>query len=378
MSPQKDRLLLCYLRTGGGHYAPARALQEFIRLHDADRIEPILIDGLKGAGAFSRYIVEDGYRITQARARWIYEAAYAFTKPAPIAKANSILVSRALRPHLERTILEQKPRGIVILHFFLIAPLLEILRRNNLDIPAITIVTDPFTAHPLWFVQKQQQMVVFSEKVKATALRKGIADRSLHVCPFILDDRFLQTRPNEDATRRKVRLGFRSDQKMVLLLGGGDGMPRGLRIARTLLRGLPDTGVVLIAGKNNSLLRKGRDLASRPSGRNLRVFGYVDDVPDLVAAADAVLTKGGASTLMEILALGKFPIITTYIWEQEKGNVEFVVDNHRGIYEPDIRRLPALLKEIFHRGGGGISIPRAPAQNGTPVVAELIRRTLYP
>jgi UDP-N-acetylglucosamine:LPS N-acetylglucosamine transferase len=48
-------------------------------------------------------------------------------------------------------------------------------------------------------------------------------------------------------------------------------------------------------------------------GKILRRFGYVDKVPDLIGLSDAVLIKGGASTVMEIVALGKTPVIITYI-----------------------------------------------------------------
>jgi processive 1,2-diacylglycerol beta-glucosyltransferase/1,2-diacylglycerol 3-beta-galactosyltransferase len=36
-----------------------------------------------------------------------------------------------------------------------------------------------------------------------------------------------------------------------------------------------------------------------------------------------LFSKCGASTFMEILLSKKIPIITDYIWEQEKGNVDY-------------------------------------------------------
>ncbi|KAF0151014.1 MAG: glycosyl transferase family protein [Ignavibacteria bacterium] len=48
--------------------------------------------------------------------------------------------------------------------------------------------------------------------------------------------------------------------------------------------------------------------------------------------ADLVITKCGASTLMEILLLKKIPLINSYLWEQEKGNLDYVVKNKLGFY----------------------------------------------
>ena len=332
--------------------------------------------GTADSYGFARYIIEDGYRITQARAKWIYESAYALTKFRPAALANSALVARVLRRGIEEKILAHRPKGIVISHFFLIAPVLDALRRLKLGIPTVTIVTDPYTAHPLWFLRKEQTMVVFSERVKQTAVRLGIPTDRIHVFPFILNPSFS---PEDVALRvpqTRTSLGFRPDQKVVLLLGGGDGMPRGYRITRKILAEIPDAGVILVCGRNKALYRRASRLVTSAGGKNLRVFAYVDNVPDLIGVSDAVLTKGGASTLMEILALGKTPVVTTYIWEQEKGNVEFVVNEHRGVYEKRIGRLPEILSGIFDDAPPYRLIretnQRSPVRSGTREVADFI------
>ena len=374
----KEPLLFFYLKTGGGHFAPVRALADYLSATYPDRVEPILIDGMAKAGAFARFVIEDGYRITQARAKWIYESAYAMTKFPPLTLANSALVSGVLRRGIEETILKLQPRGIVISHFFLIAPILEILRRRKLAIPVITIVTDPYTAHPLWFLYKRQTMVVFSEKLKESAVGRGIPADQAHVFPFILDPRFSRADAGAGVDASKAALGFRPAQRVVLILGGGDGMPRGFRITKRLLRQLPDVGVILVCGRNKSLFKRAGRLVPTGAGKNLRVFAYVENVPDLIRLSDAVLTKGGASTVMEIIALGKTPVITTYIWEQEKGNVEFVVRDHRGVYEKSIRKLPEILSGIFDDTPPFRLIRErnrsSPIQSGTPAVAEFIMK----
>jgi len=207
-------------------------------------------------------------------------------------------------------------------------------------------------------------------------MQQGIPGDRIHVLPFILNPGFTIEGADLRAARTRASLGFRTDQKVVLLLGGGDGMPRGYRITRRILSELPDAGVILICGKNQALLRRAGILVARPGGERLRVYGFVENVPDLIAASDAVLTKGGASTVMEILALGKTPVITTYIWEQEKGNVEFVVDNQLGVYERRIGALPAAVKGIFDDAPPyrriRESIHRRKLTSGTPEAAQLI------
>jgi UDP-N-acetylglucosamine:LPS N-acetylglucosamine transferase len=159
-------------------------------------------------------------------------------------------------------------------------------------------------------------------------------------------------------------------------------MPRGLRIAKMILKHLPGVGVVLVCGRNESLYRRAERLRATEKGKNLKVFGYVENVPDLIRASDAVLTKGGASTVMEITALGKTPVVTTYIWEQEKGNVEFLVNDNRGVYEKRIRKLPGVLSGIFDDTPPFLKIRErnlsSPIESGTPAVGEFILRCTGP
>jgi processive 1,2-diacylglycerol beta-glucosyltransferase/1,2-diacylglycerol 3-beta-galactosyltransferase len=49
---------------------------------------------------------------------------------------------------------------------------------------------------------------------------------------------------------------------------------------------------------------------------------------------------------MEILHLKKIPIIIDYIWGQEKGNMEYIRDNNMGIFERDITKIPAIIKDL--------------------------------
>jgi 1,2-diacylglycerol 3-beta-galactosyltransferase len=80
--------------------------------------------------------------------------------------------------------------------------------------------------------------------------------------------------------------------------------------------------------------------------KRLKVFGFIDFVYSLIGISDVVITKCGPSTIMEILLMGKVPVINNYIWEQEKGNMEFVCQRRMGIMEKRITRLPELLQRL--------------------------------
>ena len=161
-----EKYLFLYLKTGGGHLAPAKAVAEKIKTKRRVDVEILLVDGLSESNIFVKKVIEDGYKNAINKAAWTFEFLYALHKITAVSKLTASLVSYFVKPGLEKQILETMPMKIVVFHFFLIKPVFEILKAHSLDIPVITVVTDPFTAHPIWFLQEKQNYVVFSDILK--------------------------------------------------------------------------------------------------------------------------------------------------------------------------------------------------------------------
>jgi UDP-N-acetylglucosamine:LPS N-acetylglucosamine transferase len=376
MTTHKERYFLLYLKTGEGHFAPARAIAQYLSSKHGESIQPVLVDGLTDANSVARSILEKGYRLLQARAKWYYEFLYATNKFPPIGHVNSAIANFFIKPYLKKRIKEDRPAKIVVFHFFLIAPVFDILRELRYDIPVITVVTDPFTAHPLWFQRPHQRYIVFSERLKAYCVeRRKIPQSRLHVFPFIIDAVFGAPLRRDDIARVKQKFGFSHDKKCVLIIGGGDGIPHGKRILIGLLRASLDVDIAIVCGKNKELHTSALELQQRYPALN--VFAFVDFVHELLNAADIVITKCGASTIMEILMLKKIPVIIDYIWEQELGNMEFVRDNQLGIFDRNIGNLAQIVRDLVSDDGQyerfRQNIERMKLRSGTKEVGEYIR-----
>lgn len=346
MIKNKKKYLLFYLKTGGGHFAPASSLAGYFKRHHPEKIYPVLVDGFEKTNRVVKNLIEDGYRNLQSKAKWAYEALYAFNKLILFARISCYIVSKSSVKFIKKRIVEEKPDKIVILHFFLIEPVYEAVRKLKLDIPIYTIVTDPFTAHPMWFLRKDQRFIVFSERLKQT-LAAEIEKERVEVFPFILEEKFSQPVPASAVTVLKREMGFTTGKKIILMLGGGDGIPQGRAILEKLLRTNPDAEIAVVCGRDKSLYNAAIKLKENYPDISLKVYEFVSFVYELLNISDVVITKCGASTIMEILILKKVPVVNNYIWEQEKGNIDFVQDNRLGIYERNIARLPAELNRLI-------------------------------
>jgi UDP-N-acetylglucosamine:LPS N-acetylglucosamine transferase len=130
-------------------------------------------------------------------------------------------------------------------------------------------------------------------------------------------------------------------------MGGGDGMPKGKKILKKIVVSNMDAEIAIVCGKNQKLYNKAMKLKNKHGIDNLKVFGFIDFVHSLVSISDVVITKCGASTSMEVLIMGKVPVINNYIWEQEKGNMEFVCQGKMGILEKSTRFLPGVIHRLL-------------------------------
>lgn len=159
-------------------------------------------------------------------------------------------------------------------------------------------------------------------------------------------------------------------------MGGGEGMPKGKKILKKLVSRNMDAEIAIVCGKNLKLYNKAMKLKNKFGIDNLKVYGFIDFVHSLVSISDIVITKCGASTSMEILMMGKIPVINNYIWEQEKGNMEFVCQGKMGILEKNTSVLPDVLHRLLtdNEFYNSISnnIKNASISNGVGQVSEYI------
>ena len=342
----KKKYLFAYLKTGGGHLAPARAIFNYMNEHFADSAEPKLIYGFERTPRWVQYIIEDGYRMLQYTGKWFFEFLYAINKIPIIARITCLLIAPFMKKYLEEVISKEQPDKIVIFHFFLIIPIFKILEKKKLSIPVTTVITDPFTPHTMWFLLKNQNFIVFSKDLEAKVLKKK-RGYEVNSFPFVIDDKFSKELSKEEISSVKKKYDYNPAKKMLLILGGGDGIPKGEKILEELLKSKPDYEIGIVCGKNEILQKGAENLKVKYSAVNLKIYGYVDFIYELINISDVVLTKCGASTIMEILNLKKVPVVNDYIWEQEQGNVDYLLEKKLGIYEPKIKKLPEAVKNLL-------------------------------
>ena len=205
------------------------------------------------------------------------------------AAARRQLVPR-LRAHLDTT-----PADLVISVFATGASAASALAGRYPAMTHVVFCTD-VTPHRLWVHPNVDAYLVTSPAAEAAVQRFQPTAR-IAVVPMPVRPAFY-TPPSQGQAR--TRLGVPGTAQCVLLMSGA----WGLGPVCTAAAGLAAAGleVLAVAGRNERLERRLR-AAARHQPR-LHVFGFTDRIPELMAAADLVITSSG-DTCSEARVLGR-------------------------------------------------------------------------
>lgn len=347
-----QKIAFLYLSTGGGHRAPARALSECIQGSFGDSTSCVIKDVFEKKVPILRFFFETGYLAAANYFNMAWVFTYRFSNIPFVFNSGLKLIRPFIVPILVDFIRKEKITKIVCLHGLLTRFVREAINRVNPQIPLITVVLDPFTAHYYWFSEKKTDLVVFSSKVYREAVHKyGFSPERVFTYPLILSKKFSKpyTALEKAAVRR--RMGIRPDEHVLLIAGGGEGLKNAGQLVKAFIALSLPYRLFVVCGKNKLLKMRLDDMvAAHQKGRNITVYGFVDFMPDLMNVADCVISKCGASIMMETLQTGKPLIISDYIRGQELGNMLYVTQKKVGWFLPNpyeaMKKAAAVLTNI--------------------------------
>jgi processive 1,2-diacylglycerol beta-glucosyltransferase len=145
-----------------------------------------------------------------------------------------------------------------------------------------------------------------------------------------------------------ARQGLKGDRPIVLQSAGGFGVGPIEKIYRSILDVEVPLEVVALTGKNEKA-RGQLEKVECPERHRSKVIGFTQEIDELMAVADIVVSKPGGLTTSETLARGAAMAIVNPIPGQESRNSDFLLENGAAIKINNLAtlayKLTALLKD---------------------------------
>ena len=328
------RVLILSVAVGSGHMRTAEALKQAAGvLYPGAEVR--ILDTFRYASPFLGKLVLGAYLEMLKKSPFLYEFLYNQARRGrPLSgkgKAGfSHIINIAAAPRLIKYINNFQPEIIVCTHAFPLGIGSYFKRKGVFQGPLLAIVTD-YDVHSFYIFPEVDYYIVGAEALIPQCRAYGINPDQVYATGIPIHAQFSN---RYDRAMLRQQIGLDPEPPVVLLTGGGLGMGSIATVFKTL--GASKLCQLLcVTGSNNALRVKLDNMAQGMSCR-AKVFGFVDNIHELMAASDLMVGKAGGLACAEAMALGLPLFIVGSLPGQEVKNAEFITAAGAGVrIDPD-------------------------------------------
>lgn len=365
MDPVK-KILILTLSVGSGHVQASSVIRD--ALSDASgNVDIRTLDVVDVAAYWFPWVYVQPYwwmlRYRRDAWRWLYERRHQkrhrATAPHWVFRQGCAKVLREIRsfaPHL------------VVVTEIGAAEIAALGKREGwFSAPVLAVLTD-FQAEPPWVQPEIDFYCVPADQAKMQLINWGISPNRILISGIPIDPCFAL--PFEKANLRQA-LGLRPQNPTVLLMAGGMGMAPLDKITPELaLCGLPIQAIA-VAGHDQGLHQRLQAMRGKLA-MEFVTFGWTNRIPELMAAADLLITKPGGLTVSEALVSGLPMILTHPIPGPEERNIRYLTERRVALCAENLREIPALAVRLLNHPKAGEEMARRMRELSRPDAAQAV------
>lgn len=340
----KKRILVVYATAGTGHKKAALAIKKALDLIGSADVD--IIDSLDYASSFFKFSYPRFYIYMVNRIPFIWGIFYYLLD-------NKIfygLVSwmRHLgnwingRP-LAKYLYEKNYDTIISTHFFA-QDVIAMEGRDKISSQLINVITD-YRTHSFWITDRTDTYVVAHLKTREDLMTKySVASDKIKVMGIPIDPVFSK---NKDKALISAKLGIRKGFFTVLIGSGGFGVGPIIELVKAFKGISVPAELLVVCGKNESLFN---DVVALKEyvGIPMEVYGFVDNMDELMHISDVIVTKTGGMMSSEALSKG-LPIIgISPIPGQETRNFNMLVENGVVFEAKESEDAPKIVERMYN------------------------------
>lgn len=327
----KKTILILTAQFGAGHVSVSNAIKDLMSEYNYDVIVENFIDAsvpIMNKPMIKLY--ESNTKYTPGLYNYYYYLRKSFDP-------RLDLSNKIYSPNLIQYILEINP-DLIISTFPLAASCVDNFKNKypNKNIPTLTIITDVVDSLE-WIFNSTNMYFVPSLEIKNRFMQKGINPDKVKVTGVPINKNFYHL---EKTKSDKLRLTF---------MGGGRGLfdvsESYFYLIDELLEKNKDLfEISIVTGKNKKLYN---NLTTKKPLKNIKVLGFIDNMPNLLQNTDLLITKPGGATLFEAIHTNTPVIVKNPKIGQEIENSKFIIDKGIGLIYNDEEDLTHILNNLL-------------------------------
>ncbi|OGY47633.1 MAG: hypothetical protein A2840_01280 [Candidatus Buchananbacteria bacterium RIFCSPHIGHO2_01_FULL_47_11b] len=312
------RILIVHATGGMGHVTAAKAVTEVFQTEYRD-VEVKNVNILDYANRFYRTVFVDGYNWLSTNEPALWGRLYKIFNNPSRQKLPTVLSQWAIEKRFITFIKEFKPDFIISTHPLPMHIISHSKRRDVIDIPSSMVLTD-FGCHSYWVDSEVNFYFVATDDVAKCLVNYQVKREHIVVTGIPIEPKFTAT-----IDRKKIAAanGFDPDKFTLLIVGGQFGYGEMVKIIRQVRTQRREAQIMVVAGRDTQL-QAALDQTDITGDKNVKVFGFVSNMHELMTAADVIFSKAGGLTVSECMAKQLPMVIHKVIPGQEEDNVSYL------------------------------------------------------
>jgi processive 1,2-diacylglycerol beta-glucosyltransferase len=253
---------------------------------------------------------------------------YLYDNPKVIKKVEKIknTIHKFNSPKLKNLFDKFQPDAIVCTQAFPCGMVADFKKTYASDIPLVAVLTD-YIPHSYWIYDTVNYYITPSDEVSLRLVKKGVTLDKIKSLGIPFDPEFNERVPKAEVVRK---LNLDQNIATILIMGGGQGLGPIKTIVRSLEKVKFDFQELIVTGTNKKLC-KSLQKKIKKYKKKILIFGYVNNINELMSIADIIITKPGGVTTSEALAKKIPMIIIKPIPGQEASNTIYLTEKKAAI-----------------------------------------------
>jgi UDP-N-acetylglucosamine:LPS N-acetylglucosamine transferase len=302
------KIVFAMIEAGGGHKAPAKAVMEALEEAYPGRYEMRMMDFIKDVGSVKVDAAHKKSWKTMLEYPTLTYILYQMQNTlGPVTRGFLYRTMVAPAVHDTMRFLKKcRPDLVFSSHYFNTMALVEARKRTGLKFRIITYQTEIFTFHAPWRLPDTDWYLTASGRAAQSAAMHGIKWNKIKAFPYPIPPKFLASRRAPEIVKKE--LGLIEGRKTFLFSFGNQGAGLILQYLIALdLQGTP-LNVIVAAGLNKAMKTRLENNARMLTHLHIVPLGFVNNMNELIEAADVCFIKPGPATMMECMHSSR-PII---------------------------------------------------------------------
>lgn len=317
------KILILYGSYGGGHLSAAKAIKQY--LDNNYEVKTEMIDCIEYVNKFLNKLTTGAYKWMAKKAPSLWGRIYSNSQKGIFAYI-SMRANKIMSRKLHKLVLSENPDLVISTHPFSSQMVSHLRKKGKVNCKLATVMTD-FAPHDQWLVGHEYADAFFvaTEKMKKYLIGFGIEEKKIHATGIPLSLKFSGT-----FNKWQIYKEFELDNSkpVILFFGGGEfglGKDRTLQVLDALIHNLATYQIVAISGRNKKMNLGFKDLVNKTNAQDrVKIFEYVNKVPELMSISTIVVSKPGGLTTSESLASNLPMLVINPIAGQEEENADFL------------------------------------------------------